>query len=223
MKSVSLALVAMGLFASDVLESNQCLPFSSLSIVLEQNATDADNEVVVFAKGQDDGLDKLTIRAPNGRVVARFKGDRRGIGIREFQLESAEPPGLDLVLDSFPEGDYSFEGRTAEGRCLRGTASLSHDLAPKSKILSPGEDEVVARNNVVVTWALVPDAVLYVIEVKNERMENSLLVEVPAPNTTFHVPSTWLEPNTEHQVAVGVKTANGNVTNVEGAFFTAPE
>ena len=75
----------------------------------------------------------------------------------------------------------------------------------------------------MVTWAAVPEATSYIVEVKNEETEEALLVEVPAELTFFHVPASWLEPDTEHQVAVGVVTESGNLTNVESAFFTGLE
>src|SRR5688572_6758342 len=72
-----------------------CLEFSELTLTLERNATDGDTEVVIFAKGQDAGLKRLIVIAPNGRTVAAFHGSQQGVGIREFVLESAEPPDLD--------------------------------------------------------------------------------------------------------------------------------
>ncbi len=76
-------------------KKRSCIEFSELRMTLEQNATDGDTEVVLFAQGGDVGLDRLEITAPDGRRVAKFDGDGRGIGIREFLLESAEPPDLD--------------------------------------------------------------------------------------------------------------------------------
>ncbi|MGI9304161.1 MAG: hypothetical protein ACR2RB_15875 [Gammaproteobacteria bacterium] len=214
--SVTMAL-APGAVGADHAERGGCLGFSDLSMVLERNDTDGDTEVVAFAKGQDDGLAKLAIRAPNGRKVFGYRGDRRGIGMREFALESAEPPELALVLESFPQGEYNFEGKTVSEDCLQGVAALSHELAPTS------EGDIVLRDHVTVEWAAVPQALVYLIEVKNEETDNALLVQVPAPSTSFAVPAAWLTPDTEHQVAVGVRTSTGNLTNVESFFFTASE
>ena len=75
----------------------------------------------------------------------------------------------------------------------------------------------------MVSWVAVPEAVSYVVEVVNEETENALLVSVPAGATSFNVPAAWLAPDTEHQVAVAVKTATGNLTSVEIVFFTGPE
>jgi len=203
--------------------SRVCLEFTDLRMTLEQNATDGDTEVVLFAKGRDEGLKKLRIVRPDGRTVAEFRGNRRTIGLREFALESAEPPELERLLRSFPEGTYRFAGRTVEGECLRGSAFLSHVIAPETEILSPGEDETVPRDEAVVSWAAIPEAEVYLVEVKNEETENALLVAVPAPVTSFEVPASWLEPGVKHQVVVGVRTPSRNITNVESAFFTATE
>ena len=84
-----------------------CSEFEELAITLEQNATDGDAEVVLFAKGGDEGLKRLRIIAPDERIVANVQGDDQGVGLREFSLESAEPPDFGAVLGSFPEGTYT--------------------------------------------------------------------------------------------------------------------
>jgi hypothetical protein len=203
--------------------NQQCEPFSELSMVLEQNATDGDAEVVLFAKGQDEGLRSLTVISPTGRLTTSIVGSNRGVGLREFVLESAEPPEIERVLRSFPEGTYHFRGKTISGTCLRGTADLSHTLAPATVVLTPAENEVVALDGLVVTWAPVPGAVSYIVEVDNEDRGNALLAEVFAPGTSFNVPSGWLEHGTEYLAAVAVKMEDGNKTSVENAFTTIDE
>ena len=212
------ALLAPPAFARD----QPCLEFSELRMTLERNATDGDTEVVLFAQGQDDGLKRLVIRAPNGRRVARLKGDERGIGIREFLLESAEPPDLDAVLASFPEGTYTFDGTTVKGRCLRGTADLSHQIAPATTLLSPSEDEVVPIDQVTLRWKAIDGAERYVVELNNETAGSEWTFEVFPPTTQVSIPAHFLQRNAEYQFVVGVKTVSGNVTFVELTFFTAP-
>lgn len=90
-------------------------------------------------------------------------------------------------------------------------------------ILSPIPDEVINRNFVSVSWASIGNADLYVVELKNEETENTLVVNVPATVTTFDAPASWLVADTEYQVAVTVVTATGNKTSVENTFFTAME
>ena len=192
-----------------------CGEFSELSIILEQNATDGDAEVVVFAKGQDDGLRSLTVTSPRGRLTAAFIGSSGGIGIREFILESAEPTDIESVLRSFPEGVYRFRGRTVNGECLKGSATLSHIFAPATVILTPGEDEVIAPENFVLTWEAVPGAASYVIGVDNEDRGTALVAEIAPTATAFTVPREWLEAGTEYTVAVAVKAEDGNSSSVE--------
>ena len=203
-------------------KKQSCIEFSELRMTLEQNATDGDTEVVLFAQGGDVGLDSLEITAPDGRRVAKFDGDRRGIGIREFLLESAEPPDLDAVLGSFPEGEYSFAGKTVTGDCLKGTASLSHAIAPATELLTPAEDEVVPINQLVLSWKAVEDAERYVVELNNEDTGSEMTFEVFHPTTSVAIPAHFVQRDSEYQFAVGTKTENGNVTFVELTFFTAP-
>lgn len=213
------SLSSVGAYAS----GKNCDTFTELSIVLEQNATDGDSEVVMFAKGQDIGMNKFSVRSPDYRKVANFNGDKHGVGLREFLLESAEPPELEKVLGSFPEGEYFFNGRTVEGGCLKGSAYLSHSLAPETQILSPAPNEILNKDYVIVSWQPIDTATTYIVELKNEETENAILVEIPATMTTFNAPANWLVPDTEYQVAVTVTTDTGNKTSVESIFFTEVE
>lgn len=204
-------------------ERKECDEFSDLHITLERNATDGDTEVVFFAKGQDDGMKKLVITNPKGRRVAAFEADRKGIGIREFVLESAEPEDLALVLGSFPAGDYTFVGKAVTNDCLRGTATLSHVLAPETTLLTPAADATVNAEDVVLGWAAVAEATQYVVELNNEDSGAEYTFQIFPPETSFEVPASIVEPGSEYQFVVGVRTADGNLTFVEHAFFTAEE
>jgi hypothetical protein len=196
--------------------------FEELALTLEQNATDGDAEVVLFAQGGDEGLKRLIITDPRGRKSAKISGDGRGVGLREFLLESAEPPDQGAVLASFPEGEYEFTGRTVSGECLSGTASLSHTFAPATTLLTPDEDEVVPIDQVVLSWQAVPEAVRYVVELNNEDDGTELTFDVLAPTTSLAVPAAFLGAGSEYQFGIGVRTAEGNLTVVELTFFTAP-
>jgi hypothetical protein len=199
-----------------------CLEFSELRMTLEQNATDGDTEVVLFAKGQDNGLDRLVIISPQGREVAAFKGDRGGIGIREFHLESAEPPDLDAVLASFPEGTYTFAGRTVNGECITGSMFLSHESAPSTELLTPKEEQVVPIEQLTLSWKPVDGAARYVVELNNEDTGSEFTFQVFPPTTSMVIPAHFLQGGSEYQFGVGVQTAAGNITFVETTFFIAP-
>jgi hypothetical protein len=206
-------------------KKRSCSEFSELRMTLEQNATDGDTEVVLFAQGGDVGLDRFEITAPGGRRIAKFDGDGRGIGIREFLLESAEPPDLDAVLGSFPEGEYTFTGQTVTGDCLKGTASLSHDIVPATQLLTPAEEEVVPVDKLVLSWEPVDGVERYVVELNKEEDDalpgSEMTFEVFPPTTSVAIPAHFLRPGSEYQFVVGTKTENGNVTFVELTFFTA--
>jgi hypothetical protein len=205
--------------------ATECAEFSELRMTLEQNATDGDTEVVLFAKGQDEGLRSLVITAPDGRRVATLRGGsgrRSGIGLREFNLESAEPPDLDLVLRSYPEGVYRFAGRDVTGACLVGAAPLSHRIAPATTLLTPQEDEIVPVGQLVLSWAAVAGAERYVVELNNEDTGAEMRIDVFPPTTSFAVGLPLLQAGSEYQFGVGVRTADGNITFVERTFRTAP-
>lgn len=201
-----------------------CGEFSELHMTLEQNATDGDTEVVLFAKGQDEGLRRLTITGPDGRHIGTLRGagKRRSIGLREFNLESAEPPDLAAVLRSFPEGVYRFFGRTVSGACLQGDVPLSHRIATATMLLAPLEDQVVTVGQVVLSWAAIADAERYVVELNNETNGAEMTIHVFPPTTTLAIGAPLLQRGSEYQFAVGVRTADGNITFVERTFFTAP-
>ena len=64
------------------------------TINVERNVTDGDTEIVISVVPADEGLKYLSIRAPNKRaVVDVFSLDHSVLGMREFDLESPEPPG----------------------------------------------------------------------------------------------------------------------------------
>ena len=225
---VWLPLAAMALIASPFVQAGgrpppRCDAFTILTIHLERNATDNDGEAVILAKGDDEGLRSLVVLAPNGRNLATFAGNNRGIGVREFILESSEPADFNEVLRSFPAGVYWAYGTTVDGECVRGRMTLSHNLAPTTVIHSPSADEVIARDGFVLSWSPVAEAVSYVVSVDNEDRGTKLVAESAPDAMSFTVPADWLEPGTSYIASVAVKTANGNVSSVEIPLTTAEE
>jgi hypothetical protein len=216
-----IAWVVAAALAEPAPAARSCLEFEELALALEQNETDGDAEVVLFAQGGDEGLRRLTITAPNGRKVARIEGDKRGVGLRELLLESAEPPDLPAVLASFPEGEYEFAGKTVSGDCLKGEAALSHALAPATTLLTPEPDEVVPIDELVLSWAAVATAEAYVVELNNEDTGEEATFTVAPPTTSLAIPAAALAADAEYQFGVGVRTAAGNLTVVELTFTTA--
>jgi hypothetical protein len=210
------------LAGSPALADRDCEPFESLALALEQNATDGDSEVALLAKTEEEGLRRLTLTNPRGRTL-RFQASAKGIGIREFVLESAEPSDLSEVLASFPAGDYAFRGVTVTGECVAGVAPLSHTVAPPTTLLSPAEDEVVELDDLVLAWTAVAGADHYVVELNNEDTGVSLALGNLSPETTsLAIPANLLAPDSAYQFQVAVVMPTGNLTTVELAFATAP-
>ena len=198
---------------STLAKKKPCMDFSELKMTLERNDTDGDTEVVLLALGQDEGLQRLEITAPNGRRVAKFDGDGRGIGIREFLLESAEPPDLDAVLASFPEGIYSFNGKTVTGDCLEGTAPLSHEIVPPTELVSPKEEQEVPIDKLVLRWKAVPGVERYVVELNKETPlpESEMTFDVLPPDpprkfVSVRIPAHFVQPeNTSSRWALRLR------------------
>jgi hypothetical protein len=225
-RNLPMALASIGLgaclwqpaFAAE----DTCLAFAELGLSLERNATDGDNEVVITAKAPSDGLRQLRVSAPGGRPVASALGNRRGTGLREFRFESPEAADAAALLASFPQGTYQFSGHTVNGRCIEGTARLSHRFAPATELLTPAEDRNVSVWQVVLAWTPVPEAQRYLVELNNESSATPWTFEVAPPITSVPIPAHFLQRGSKYLFAVGVKTANGNVTYVERSFLTAP-
>jgi hypothetical protein len=150
-----------------------------------------------------------------------MQGDDQGVGLREFSLESAEPPDFGAILGSFPEGTYTIIGRTVSGQCLGGTADLSHEFARETILRSPMQDEDIplGRGPLTLSWDAVPEAVRYIVELENESegSEYTYTFEIRAPTTSLEIPAALIAAG-DHLFGVFVVTESGNKTSVEVTF-----
>lgn len=197
--------------------------FETASICVEQNATDGDTEIVLQAVPADDGLKHFVVRAPDGRRVFAFNSvDPTVLGLREFALESPEPPG-ERILAAYPQGKYTFVGRTHAGDNFFSTARLSHLLPEATVILAPVAEAEVPMSDLIIRWSPVPGVSHYLLELENESAdpEQSLNINLPADVTSFLVPAAWLAADSEYQIGLATVASNCNVVFVENAFRTA--
>lgn len=197
--------------------------FEELAIVVEQNATDGDTEVVISGVAGDDGLRLLSVHAPGGRrILSLVAPDPAALGQREFHFESPEPPG-EAVLAGYPEGTYSFAGVSTAGEQYRGTADLSHQLPGRAIILHPIQDSVIPAGSLTVQWSAVPGIREYILEFENESAEpeQSLTLNLPAEATSFEIPPGLLVPGGEYQVGIQTVGESGNIVAVEVTFSTS--
>jgi hypothetical protein len=186
--------------------------FTEASIILEHNATDRDAEIVVFAKGGDKGLTRLSILAPDGTAVLDVSTQERTLGLRKFSVESAEPL-ISKVISAYPEGTYSFEGITVDGVRLQSTANLVHRL-PSPPVIT------VNKTDGRVDCSAVAGAIGYSIELEREvdgEAVMKLTIDLPITSTSFSIPKELLVPG-EYKVAVAVQGETGNIVVVEKKF-----
>lgn len=196
--------------------------FEIADIHVEQNATDGDTEVVILAKGGDEGFRHFSVRSPDGRtVVATFSRDPTVMGQRELLFESPEPAG-EAILAAYPEGRYVFKGSTHEGERFRAEAVLSHDLPHGAVILWPMDEAVIPAGAFTIQWSAVPGVAQYLIELENESAdpEQALSFNLPPDVTSFDVPASLVTAGAEYQLSVGTVGDNGNLTFVEVGFET---
>jgi hypothetical protein len=222
--AISTALVASTAFAGGTgAVPRWATDFSVASINVERNATDGDTEVVISVVPGDEGLKYLTLRAPNKRTVFEtFSLDRSVLGIREFNLESPEPPG-EAILSAYPQGVYQFTGRSVTGEWFRSEVRLSHLMPAEPVITFPAEESEVPVGSIRIEWSAVPGLQKVVLELENESTnpEQVMTAELPADATSFDVPASFIQPGGEYQIGVAAVGLNGNITVVESTFTTA--
>jgi hypothetical protein len=196
---------------------NNVIAFDEVDIYLEQNFTDGDTEVVLMAKTEEFGLEKLWVFSPLGELIYKFKSPDNGsnLGGREVLVESPEPDDLDLVLKAYPEGYYTFIGRDFANLWTYGVAALVHDIPAPVTITFPPDNGAVSRFEFDITWESAVPANEFLIELENQVTEQELYVQVPADSNSFRAPEEWLVPDTEYQVSVSVINEHGNLTVVE--------
>lgn len=198
--------------------------FPTAKVLFEQNATDGDVEVVFQVTGRSEGLAKLSVVGPDGRTVVDFSApDSSTMGIREFELESPEPPDAARIKAAYPEGVYAFSGKTASGKELRSEARLSHSLpAPTSFVKPAAEASGVPSRGLEISWTPVAGVSGYIVEIEQDELAVTQKTSIPGTTTRLGVPDGFLRPGTEYNLGIGTVSAEGNVSFVETSFTTAP-
>jgi hypothetical protein len=197
-------------------------PFEEASIIVEQNATDGDTEVVIAGIAGDEGLRYLAIKSPGGQRMTTLIADRATPGMREFLFETPEPPG-EAVLAFYPEGKYVLRGVSTTGEVFRSVVTLSHQLPAPATILHPADEaEVPARQPLIIRWSAVPGIEEFVLEFENESEEREQSITINlAPNvTSYRIPASLLPPGGEFQIGIHTVAESGNIVAVESTFTT---
>jgi hypothetical protein len=205
------------------------VPLDEATMIVEVNATAGDAGLQVFLDGEP--WKWMRISGPDGssRRLLSVETNRRlrKQGLTELFTESSEPTFEELPLEEFkrrfPEGRYSFEGRTIEGQRLVGRAELSHDIPKGPEIISPAEGATVERGEAVAAWGPGDqppsiDIAFYRAIVEREDPLRVFSVDLPASVTSVPIPSQFLKADVEYLFELQAIEASGNITFSETHF-----
>lgn len=194
--------------------------FSKAFVHFEQNATDGDVEAVFEIQGDDDGLDKLTVISPNGNKIIDFNAPLKStMGIRQFRFESPEPSNIKSLKAAYPEGEYTFEGRTSKGRLLAGKYRLSHKLPKGTSFIfpKPGSKNVDPKK-LKIEWTGVKNIDSYIVYI--EEGDFNFTITLPGSKNELSIPPGILKSSTKYTLGIGTVSKEGNSTFVETSFTT---
>lgn len=207
------------------------IPFPDARLKIEYNSTDGDAGLQIFLDAP--AWREVSITNPSGRRVLDVEAERviRNYGLTELFSESSEPPFEEFPFSEFkrlfPEGAYTFRGRTIEGERLQSTFNLSHVVPDGPTIVSPSADAMLAPGDLVVEWLpvtspagvhVVAYQVLVVADAPSlgnpKRVFDVLL---PGTATRLPIPAEFLVPGTYKGEVLAVEES-GNQTLTEVAF-----
>ena len=211
------------------------VPLKDARLKIEFNSTDRDVGVQLFIDA--DPWKSMEVFDPQGRLV--FKSTGRGSiakqGGTELFMESGEPSlndvPLDVFLARFPAGDYRIVGEGIKGEKLVGVAKFTHNIPAGPVLVSPAENAVVDRNNLVVMWHPVGSAngspiigyqVLVVKPNTGLRGLPKIILDVmmPPDATSMAVPPGFLLPDSSYDWEILAIESGGNQTLTVGHFKT---
>jgi hypothetical protein len=223
------AAVVVGLTAQNA-AAQRPLRFVKSDLFVEINGTDGDAGLQMDLGGEV--WRRLTIRDPRGRIIVDVRGEGRlrNYGIADLFFESAEPPFDEVPLSRFkarfPEGRYTLNGTTVEGRRLIGSDRVTHSVPKKPVVLAPAENAVVDPAGLAVRWEPVTrpsgiNIVRYVVIVTEESSERELSMDLRPDATSAAIPAGFLERGAEYKVEVLARAKSGNQTISEISFKTS--
>jgi hypothetical protein len=195
-------------------------------IFIEYNFSGNDLGFHVFLDGED--WTDLKISDPTGTKIfdVSGKGGYANLGLTELFFEGAEPNLSDVpvadLLALFPEGEYTFIGKTVDNQKIVGTATLTHNV-PDAPTVST--QAAACGNTIDITWTPVngPAAILpggTVEIVGYQVIVGSFQVTVPANVTSVTVPEQFyqsLESGVQDFEVLAIDVS-GNQTIREGTF-----
>lgn len=217
------------------------IPLKEAKINIEHNATDEDTGFQGFIDSE--GWERLEVMGPDGTVVLTLEGggELRSLGLTELFFETVEPANAEVpiadILAVLPEGEYSIQGPTPDGKQTVGTALLTHDIPAGPVLVAPAEGATVPAANLVMSWNPVTQTITgeavtivayqLIVEVDEEPHPHALAkrvlsVHVRPSVTSVTVPNEFLEAGTDYQWEVLAIEESGNQTLSSSEFSTEP-
>lgn len=217
------AVVALGLGVPGLAQDG----FDIARIYIEYNQSANDLGFHVTLDGEE--WTDLKIYDPAGTKIFDLsaKGGYKNLGLTELFFEGAEPNlsefPLEELLALFPEGEYTFIGKTVDNEKLVSTATLSHDV-PNGPVISTAPS-LACPGTIAVSWTpvtgpapILPNGTINVVAY--QVIVGSFQVTVPASVTSVTVPPEYYQSlaSGTHPYEVLAIDANGNQTITEGTF-----
>jgi hypothetical protein len=218
--SLSLFIVPIGLVcgADDVRKTEQ---FATASIRFEQNVTDQDVEVVMEAKGVEEGLVEFSVMAPNGSKIVNVTTDKTTLGLRHFNFETPEPKNINSLKTAYPAGEYVFKGITSSGVKLNAKATLDHAVPEPASLLHPKDNaKEVSIKDLELSWSPVKKVAAYIVSLEQVNSENQFSARLPGSATKLLIPKGFLQSAKEYKLGIGTVAEKGNITYIETSFVT---
>lgn len=200
------------------------VPLTVSKISIEYDATSQGAGLQIVVNGQ--AWKKMSVTAPNGKMFSvSAKQETGNIGLTEFSISSNKQVTLDQFLSLFPEGDYNFKGKAANGDNLIGTATLTHMIPDGPVISAPAADSIVDPSNTVVSWDPVTtpvgvDIVGYRVIVQENTTLRYFSVDLTKFANTLRLPSKFLQGASTYTARVLAIDAGGNQTLTSVSFNT---
>lgn len=228
-------LVGLALTAKSAESAGEEIELDDAKAFIEWNSTDTDFGIQLFWDGEP--WSSMTVKNESEKVVLDVEVQRnlKAQGLTEGFFESAEPPASELsmaeFLARFPDGEYTFRGKTLEGAKLVGEADFTHTLPAPPTNLSPATGAVVDHQGFTASFNAVtqdvdgnPLTIAYyelVVEKENDEPILQVFTVILRPTqTSVLVPEGFLEPSTEYKLEVIAVEEGGNRTITETGVFT---
>lgn len=215
----TLAATSLALLFVSAGETTATRQFKEEKLVIEYTVT-AQEAALVMSAESEVPLSLVELRDPLGRPAMRLQvGNGLDLSLSGFDVESREST-IDELLSAYPEGHYTFGGRTIAGHVIVGGATLSHALPEAPRILWPLQGaQSVPAEDLTVRWA--GDAGAVGFHVILEQGENDgISIRVPEESNSLEIPNGILAPGTETWLEIAAIGENGNRTLVEVQFTT---